>query len=124
MVSAQFQFGHGVDIGDVELEGRTGRGARYPNVQVLFLARFEENHRRAALQIGDLVEQGAVGLGVQFAVRLAVWYQLEEVLHEVTEAERDAATTEDERFLLVSEGGGGLEAFKNGGGLKKGRGEG
>mmetsp|Transcript_24404 Transcript_24404/g.77912 ORF Transcript_24404/g.77912 Transcript_24404/m.77912 type:complete len:329 (-) Transcript_24404:308-1294(-) len=101
-VAAQAKLVHGVDVEDVELGRRPVWGLAQPHVQVLALARLEEDAVVAVLHVAEPVDLVQVALGVVLDLLAVVRQQGADVLHEVPEARGDAARAEHERTLFVA----------------------
>ena len=76
MVAAQLEFSHGMHVGDVELECWSSWVFGQPHIQILLLPAFEEQGRRAVLEVCYFVDQLPVVFGVQFGIPLAMGQQL------------------------------------------------
>ena len=65
------QFGHGVQVGDVELDRRSVGGARQPEVQILtLLLSLEEEDHVAGVEVGEGVKEQVVSSGLLLRVEL------------------------------------------------------
>lgn len=80
-VSGEGELGHGVQIGDVEVErGPEGR-LDEPEVEIVALPRLEEQDGVAGSQLRGLVGERQALLGVQFSLLLGVGEQRQNVVH-------------------------------------------
>jgi hypothetical protein len=59
-VTSKLDFRHGVDVLNKELETGAGRATREPHVEVLVLARLEEDNVVAVLHISEVISGGKV----------------------------------------------------------------
>ena len=81
-VSGHLQLGHGVDVDDPELCGRTPGDVGGPQVQVPLLPAFEEEALVAILHLSDLVDdEERLLVPPHLALALRVRHQRLQVLH-------------------------------------------
>lgn len=64
VVTREGELGHGVQVGEMELDRRAERGLREPEIQVLALTRLEEKDGVAGTEVGYLGGGGDMGLRV------------------------------------------------------------
>ena len=79
MVSTEFEFGHGVDVGDMKFDTGAIGGLGQPYIQIFVFACFEKDDGRASLHVCDFVDEIAVGLGVELGIFFGVGEELQEI---------------------------------------------
>ena len=86
-VASEIQLLHRMHVLAMHLHrGAVGRFGQ-PDVQVFALARFEEHDVVAVVEVGEFIELGELGLGVEFGILAAVWEERVEVGEEVAVSE-------------------------------------
>ena len=115
----------GLTILQVHLDGRPIRRLAHPNVQVFPLARLEEEHIVAIVELGQLVQLVELGFRVKFGVFAAVGKEGVDVIKEMSVSVGHAAGGEDEDALTGESGSRGIGgALRCGGGVGGGFGGG
>lgn len=82
-VAGEVQLLHGVQVLDVHLDSRSVRRLAHPQVEILSLARLEEEDIVAVVQFGELVQLVEFGLGIELDIFAGVWKKGVEIVEEM-----------------------------------------
>lgn len=82
-VAGEVQLLHGVQVLDVHLDSRSVRCLAHPEVEILPLARLEEEDIVAVVQFGELVQLVEFGLGIELDVLAGVWEERVQIIEEM-----------------------------------------